>query len=180
MKPLLIAAALIAASTAAHATNLVTNGGFETLTNGPGQLGYNTDATGWSAPGGYQFVFASGTADTTGVMGQYGLLYLWGPNNGGDVSNMLPASSPDGGNYLAADGAFMVQPLTQMITGLTPGQKYNVSFYWGGAQQSGFTGITTEARRRRSRTPRRRDRKCCHSSPKGPRMASRRSPSSMA
>jgi opacity protein-like surface antigen len=146
VKQLLVAAAaLIAASTAAQATDLVVNGSFETLTSGAGQLGYNTDATGWTVPdGGYTFVFAPGTADTTGSVGQYGSLYLWGPNNGGDMSNMLPASSPDGGNYVAEDGAFQVQPIQQTITGLTPGQKYAVSFYWGGAQQFGFTGDTTE------------------------------------
>jgi len=30
----------------AQANNLVTNGGFETTTNGTGQLGYNTNVTG--------------------------------------------------------------------------------------------------------------------------------------
>ena len=145
MKTLLIAAAaFIAASTAAQATNLVVNGSFETLTNGPGQLGYNTDAAGWTVSSGYQFVYASGTADTTGDTGQYGFIGLWGPNNGGAPSNALPASSPDGGNFLAADGAYEVQPLTQTINGLVAGDKYNVSFYWGGAQQSGYYSDTTE------------------------------------
>lgn len=141
---LLVAATAIALASSAQATNLVVNGSFETLTNGPGQLGYNTDATGWTVSNGYQFVFASGTADTTGATGQYGALYLWGPNNGGAASNMLPASSPDGGNYLAADGAYLVQPLQQTISGLVAGNKYNVSFYWGGAQQSGYYSDTTE------------------------------------
>ena len=50
----------------AHA-NLVSNPGFETTTSGPGQMGYNTNATGWTvASGSYNFIFASGTADTTG------------------------------------------------------------------------------------------------------------------
>lgn len=143
-KLLLAAAAVMAAASAANAVDLVTNGSFTSTTNGPGQLGYNTDATGWTvAPGGYTFLFASGTADTTGASGQYGHLTLWGPNNGS--ANGLPASSPDGGNYVAEDGAFQIQPIQQTINGLTAGDKYNVSFYWGGAQQNGFTGPTTEA-----------------------------------
>jgi hypothetical protein len=58
---------------------LVTNGGFEMTTNGNGQLGYNTNATGWSvvAPSGsYIFLFGPGTADTTGANGEYGGLTL--------------------------------------------------------------------------------------------------------
>lgn len=140
---LLAAAALVVVSSAANAVNLVTNGSFETTTAGPGQLGYNTDATGWTVPsGGYSFLFASGTADTTGSSGQYGSLTLYGPGNG--ANNGLPASSPDGGNYVAEDGAFRVQPIQQTINGLVVGAQYAVSFYWGGAQQNGFTGPTTE------------------------------------
>jgi len=138
------AVAFLAFSVSAHA-NLVTNGGFETTTNGPGQLGYNTSAAGWSTPapnGSYNFIFASGTADTTGSPGEYGNLQLWGSNNGG--IDVLPASSPASGNYVAADGAFQVGAISQTLTGLTIGDSYNVSFYWAGAQQAGFTGITTE------------------------------------
>ena len=76
----------------ARADDLVTNGSFEITTNGTGQLGYNTVATGWSSSG-YNFLFASGTADTTGAEGSAGTLMLWGPNDGSD--NGLPASSPD-------------------------------------------------------------------------------------
>lgn len=79
------------AASAAQATNLVVNGGFEETTNGGGQLGDNTDATGWSTDG-YNFVFTPGSADSTGVTGFYGNLQLWGPNNGS--ANSLPATSP--------------------------------------------------------------------------------------
>ena len=145
MKTLLVAAAAAALSLAgaAQAVDLVTNGSFESTTNGPGQLGYNTDATGWTVPsGGYTFLFAPGTADSTGSTGQFDALSLWGPGNGS--ANGLPATSPDGGNYVAEDGAFDVQPIQQTILGLRTGQKYAVSFYWGGAQQYSFTGPTTE------------------------------------
>ena len=137
-----IALALVANGTV-QANNLVVNGGFETTTNGPGQLGFNTDATGWSVPdGGYTFLFASGGADGPGATGQYGNLQLWGPQNGS--ANGLPANSPDGGNYIAQDPAFQLQPIQQTISGLTSGNVYDVSFYWGGAQQENFTGATWE------------------------------------
>jgi len=56
--------------------NLVTNGSFEDTTNGPGQLGYNTNEVGWTTTG-YNFVFAYGTGDTTGSNGQYGNVSFW-------------------------------------------------------------------------------------------------------
>ena len=136
----LTAAALAVFAPAAHA-NLVINGSFETVTVNNAQLGYNTTATGWSTTG-YNFVFQSGAADTLGATGQYGNLKLWGPGDGS--ANGLPASSPDGGNFIAADGAFQVDAITQTLTNLTVGARYTVSFWWAGAQQSGFTGATTD------------------------------------
>jgi hypothetical protein len=141
-------------SVQAGPVNLVTNGGFETLTSGAGQLGYNTNATGWTsgtaADAGYNFIFAPNTADTTGSTGEDGNLTLWGPKSSatplGASANGLPGTSPDGGNYLAADGAYKVAAITQQINGLTVGQQYQVSFEWAGAQQEGvnFTSATTE------------------------------------
>jgi hypothetical protein len=131
----------------AHA-DLVSNGGFESTTiTGSGRLntnGYN--ATDWATTG-YNFIFASGTADTTGAGSAH--LKLWGPNGGTSNSaysdNGMPVSSPDGGNFLAADGAYQVGAITQTISNLTAGHTYAVSFYYAGAQQSGFNGATTEA-----------------------------------
>jgi PEP-CTERM motif len=56
-----------------------------------------------------------------------------------------PGASPDGGNFVAIDGDpnFAV-PLTQTVTGLTPGERYSISFYQAAAQQKGFDGATTE------------------------------------
>ena len=131
----------------AQAAQFVTNGSFESTTNGAGQLGYNTTATGWTsaAPNAsYNFLFTSGSADTTGATSQYTgpNLTLWGPANGS--SNGLTASSPDGGNFVAMDGAYHTGPLTQNITGLVVGDQYTLSFWYAGAQQHGFTGATTE------------------------------------
>jgi hypothetical protein len=136
-----------------QAFNLVFNGDFETITNTSGQpttvggqLTYNTLATGWTSTNSnnnaYNFIFGAGTADTTGVTGQYGNLKLWGAVTGSN--NGLPASSPTGGNFLAADGAFQEGAISQTISGLTVGRIYAVGFWWAGAQQSGFTGDTTD------------------------------------
>ena len=137
------------AANAAPANNLVTNGSFETLTNGTGQIGFNTDATGWAVGNyPYTFVFGSGSADTTGAIGVDGPTFpvkLWGPNNGS--ANGLPASSPSGGNFIAMDGNFPNQPtgpLSQLITGLTPGNAYTLGFDFAFAQQAGFDGVTIQ------------------------------------
>ena len=126
----------------AHADNLVTNGSFEsTATNASAQLGTNgQQVTGWTSQG-YNFVFLTGTADTTGATGVYGNLQLWGPGNGS--ANGL-GSSPAGGNYIGMDGAFDQGPLQQTISGLQPGVATTVSFWFAGAQQHGYTGMTTE------------------------------------
>jgi hypothetical protein len=65
-----LALALVLFASGAKA-NLLTNGNFSSTTNGGGQLGYNTTATGWSTTG-YNFLFTSGSADTTGVTGSNG------------------------------------------------------------------------------------------------------------
>jgi len=134
-----LGAALLLFGAGAEA-DLITNGNFSSTTNGGGQLGYNTNVTGWTTNG-YNFVFTPGSADNGGVTGQYGSLQLWGPGNGS--ANGL-GSSPAGGNYIGADGAYNVGAISQTINGLTAGAQYTVGFYWGGAQQYGYNGITTE------------------------------------
>jgi len=132
------AVALLMLATPAQA-DLITNGSFES-NGGNGQLGFNTSATDWSISGGYTFLYAPGTADTTGANGEFGNVGLWGPGNG--VSNGLPATSPDGGYYIAQDSDFQQAAITQTINGLTAGDTYAVGFWWAAAQQSGFTGPT--------------------------------------
>jgi hypothetical protein len=140
------AAFLTFAISAQAIPNYVVNGGFESISNGSGGMGEFNNATytsiaNWTSSG-YNFLFVSGTADTTGGTGTFGNLKLWGPNDGS--ANGLPASSPAGGNYVAADGNFEVGAISQMINGLTMGNRYSVGFWWAGAQQSGFNGPTTE------------------------------------
>jgi PEP-CTERM motif len=140
--------AMAVAATSAHATQFVTNGSFET-NGGTGQVTFNTTLNGWSVPnqpGSYVFLFAPGTADTTEASSTFGLndVGLWGPGNG--VNNGLTPTSPDGGYFLAQDGAFQNSggPITQTLTGLIAGNSYTVSFEYAGAQQQGFRGATTE------------------------------------
>lgn len=156
-----VVALAVGACRPALAGNLVANGDFSSFsyntgTQYPGsasggQMGYNVSVDSWSTTG-YNFLFAPGVADTTGVNSQFGNLQLWGPNNSnpgdpqyaGGPGPFLPASSPDGGNYLAADGAYDSAPITQTINSLTVGQTYQVGFYWAGAQQYTFSGPNTE------------------------------------
>jgi hypothetical protein len=139
------ALALFAFSASAHATpiNLIVNGGFE-ANAGNGQVGANTSINGWSSSGGYNFIFAAGTADTTGAMTPWfgAPLMLWGANNGG--ANAL-AQSSNGGYIFGADGDYGVAPIEQWVSGLTAGRQYELSFEWAAAQQAGFYGDTTEA-----------------------------------
>lgn len=112
--------------------NLVTNGSFEkTSLTGKGRFFGNV--SGWSGGGGgkaLQFLDFPGTADD----GSY--LSVYGP---------FPAISPDGGNFVESDGASSYSnAISQEITGLTAGTKYNVSFDQAAGQQTGYTGPTTE------------------------------------
>ena len=145
MKTFLASVLATAALTAVgHADPVLVNGGFEqtflpySSQYGPGAF---QAVTGWTS-GGYNFVYLPGTADTSGAIGAYGIIKLWGP---GDGSNNGFTGSPDGGNFLALDGAFSVGPVAQTVTGLTPGEAATVSFYFAGAQQAGFFGPTTDS-----------------------------------
>jgi hypothetical protein len=127
--------------------NLVSNGSFETSgsvgTAATGEIGYNTSLANWtSQPNGnaygYNFIFNASTATTTGSPGQYGSVALWAPASGS-------IASPDGGNFIGADGYIDQGAITQNITGLIAGTTYAVSFYWAGAQQSTYTGAAYDS-----------------------------------
>jgi hypothetical protein len=129
--------------------NLVTNGDFSSYTStttGGGQLGYNATLTGWTNAG-YNFIYGpaggttSGTyADNGGVPGQYGQVEMYGPGNG--VANGLTA--PATGNWVAEDAGALQGPISQLISGLTVGTAYTLTFEWAAAQQSNRTGATSD------------------------------------
>ena len=128
----------------AMAQNLVTNGTFA-VTGGTTsfQFGsgfsYSETLAGWATTG-YNFVFLPGS---TTAAGSAGSLSLWSPVTG--AANGFTNASPTGGNFVAADGDYQTFAITQTINGLAVGRTYAVSFAWAAAQQSGFTGATTEA-----------------------------------
>ena len=136
--------ALMLIASSSQAANLVTNGSFEQTSLAAGQSDYlGTNATGWSTSS-YSFLVAPGQGDVALVTGgSDSTLKLWSTSNGG--LDTLPASSPDGGRYVAADGAFDAGPITQTINGLNSGDQYAVSFYYAGAQQYNWSGANTEA-----------------------------------
>jgi len=131
------------------------NGSFETFTGGhagaPSQLnntgtGGYSQLTGWTVGAGtLGFLVGPGKGDTTGSFSpQFNKsMVLYGPGNG--VANGLPATSPDGGNYVAFAGSpkFDGTGLSQTVTGLTAGTKYSLSFYFAGAEQNGFSNGST-------------------------------------
>ena len=127
---------------AAHATQFIVNGDFTQLSNGLGQLNYNTVATGWNvANNGYDFVM---TVGDLGAPGQYGNTALWDAANGGN--NTWNGTTLSGlGNFAALDGDFQTEALTQTMTNLTIGETYTLSFNYAFGQQSGFAQSVTES-----------------------------------
>ncbi len=113
-------------------TDLVKNGSFEqtSLTNS----NFFSQVADWTTNS-YTFLVFPGTAQTNAGNG----LTLYG-----GITNTMPASSPDRGNFVAADGAYNVGPISQTITGLVPLADYPVTFYRAGAQQKGYNGATTD------------------------------------
>jgi hypothetical protein len=125
--------ALLGAASSAQATNLVTNGSFENTTLTHSDFLGNT-ATGWSTNS-YTFLVFAGTAQ--GNIGNGVKLYL-------GVNNIMPASSPDGGKFVAADSDYGTGVITQNINGLVVGATYALSFYQAAAQQQGYSGATSD------------------------------------
>ena len=141
---LCVTCGILAAATSAPAANLIVNGDFE-LTTLPGSHEFGgqypvNQLLGWATDS-YSFVFAPGTADSSGSTGSLGVFALWGPNNGG--ANGLTPASPAGGNFIGSDGTYLTSPITQTISGLTAGSSYDLSFWWAAGQQYGYNGATT-------------------------------------
>lgn len=139
----LSAVAVFSAGAAHAATNLVTNGNFESTTNGSNkQLSATvtndadrTTLTGWTSSngndGGYNFVLNSSIASTWDSA-----IWLKSENNGYSVS-------PNGGNIFASDPLYWPGTLSQTVTGLTAGTQYTLKFGYALAQQVGFEGANS-------------------------------------
>ncbi len=140
------------------AQNMIINGSFESIgiAGYSAQIGAQPQApsplqtvNGWTTAG-YNFLFLPGAGTVGGAKTGYNnQLTFWGSaaQNGGVSAFDFPATSPDGGNFIALDSAFSpyTLPIYQTVGGLTIGQKYQLFFYWAAAQQTGYTGATTDA-----------------------------------
>jgi hypothetical protein len=147
---LLLACFTISSGHIAYAqSNLVTNGSFA-VTGGTTSFQFGTygpytpteTLAGWASPGGYNFVFLPTSTTATGFYS--GGLSLYSSTTSGSP-NTFNNASPTGGNFIAADSDYGTQPITQTINNLIMGHTYKLSFAWAGAQQTGFTGDTTDA-----------------------------------
>lgn len=138
--------AILGASSAQAATNLVTNGGFEQSTyNANNQFGSGWDGfggqgvTGWTGGNGYQVYFIAGTETSVSANNEFG----------DPQSHFYPtfnALSPDGGNFVALDGDQTVPAgsISQVISGLTVGETYALTFDWAAGQFVNRSGDITE------------------------------------
>jgi hypothetical protein len=142
----------VAFGAAAHATDLVTNGGFETLAAGSptGSFEYDPlfpstagDVVGWSSAAGnstYNLLYTVATATTQEPLNRWGVAgqYLWA----------LPANTASmniGNNFMALDGDSGARgALQQTINGLVAGKTYTLTFDWAADQLEGRHGQTTE------------------------------------
>lgn len=148
-------AAALAISNAGNAANLVANGDFDNPGVTPNNYLSMANVPPWFAEGAQAFmvIFAPGGADVNAT--DVPTLHLWGPHNGGPTvpgvigglpTQVLPATSPNGNNYLAvdADPSFVgPNSINQMIP--TSTGSYVLNFDYAAAQYTDETGKTQDA-----------------------------------
>ena len=133
-----VAAAFLALSSiavAAHATPVVQNGDFtQTNTTVSSEFGsrYSSVTLNNFTTAGYNFVFIGSQRTANSEFGKNNVT--------------LPSSitnAPGGGNILALDAeSGYAGAVTQSISGLVVGQTTDISFYYAGTEQVGYTGPT--------------------------------------
>jgi len=166
LKTTLAIAAAIFTTSAASAGPVITNGNFSQATE-TGQTSCGlapttvcseelggtspyptsaTDVTGWTSAG-YNFLLTPGVATGAGApTPEYGNSFsLWGMANGGANSwNGAGPGPGNGGNFIALDGDYNTGAMSTLVTGLTAGSIYAISFSFAFGQQAGFTGATVQ------------------------------------
>jgi hypothetical protein len=140
----------VAFGAAAHATEFVQNGGFETVTttSASGSFELNDGAgsvSNWSGNGGYNILFNTSTWTSTSMNANFQPVTEFGSQN----QNLwqAPGNQPNIGTHvMALDGASGSQgALQQTINGLVAGQTYTLTFDWAAGQlQSRNAGSLTE------------------------------------
>ena len=141
---------IFSAQAAMAQTNLITNGSFA-ITGGSQSYQFGTyngytpsgsaageSLAGWASTS-FGFVF---TPTSTVAVGTFGNLSLYSATN--TPGNSFNNASPTGGNFIAEDSDFGTFPITQTVNGLVLGKSYTLGFFWAGAQQTGFSGVTTD------------------------------------
>lgn len=136
----------LAIGTAANATDVISNGGFETTTYAASsQFGGSLYAYGgqqvanWTGGAGLQEWFKSGTQNSFPGAANY-----WGDNY--NYFSGVTAS-PNGGSFVALDGdqsAGVQGSISQDLTGLQVGKTYTLTFDWAAAQLVNRSGPFTE------------------------------------
>jgi hypothetical protein len=139
-----VATFAMAAFVASANATPITVGDFSTSSHSSNQLTTNAyngaTLSNWSNPtqNAYNFVFVPG--DTT-ANNQYGSGLTFYGNTSGPNS---PFVSPKGGNVVALDSDFGQGNITQTLHGLTTGDLVTLTFDFAGAQQTGFSGASTD------------------------------------
>jgi hypothetical protein len=155
----LAAVAAVALAGGAQAANLVQNGSFtqNTLPSTVAANGYSGaefdnlwnyggSVTGWSTVASpsysqaYNLYFFGGNNTTTADADtRYTASEPQHPNSN------FTGNSPDGGAFVVLDGdPGFSAPLEQIVSGLTVGNSYTLSFYWAAGELSNRTGYQTE------------------------------------
>ena len=151
---------LSAVSLSAQAASLIQNGGFVPSTTAINPvsgtkksafLGNNNGDVvipNWTVNG-YNFIVPDGTLIGTNMatFANGNQISLYTNPSGTQVVNSVPGvgDSVGSGWFIVADGdPNFGGAISQTLTGLTVGQKYDVTFYQAAGQQTGFTGNTTE------------------------------------
>ncbi|HEX4505028.1 MAG TPA: DUF642 domain-containing protein [Alphaproteobacteria bacterium] len=116
----------------------MTNGSFEQTSLSTSGFLTDHDVTGWTTTSGYTFEVFQGT-ETTNIGN--GVTFYGGTTSHGHTT--FP-SNPDGFRYIASDGAYETGAITQTINGLEVGAQYQLTFSQAGAQQTGYSGSTTD------------------------------------
>lgn len=138
----LFAAALCFLAPRSARADLIQNGDFSSPGTS-GQLTVNTTLTDWTG-GGKEGGFGSQTTPPVFVFPATGGS-VTGDAFMGSVSYYGNPMSPDGGRFIGADGdPAWAGSISQTVNGLTVGDTYTLTFNWAGAQQTGFSGDTTE------------------------------------
>ncbi|MEQ1601153.1 MAG: PEP-CTERM sorting domain-containing protein [Methylophilaceae bacterium] len=132
--------------------NLVKNGSFETVTTTKNDAFSLAGVSNWATLNSYTFLEVPGGATLPFAPSNGGSLYSGIactapilPTTGPAPSGCFPTTSPDGGNFVVADGgAYPFGVLWQSLTGLVVGQSYEVSFWQAAGQQKTYPGNTLE------------------------------------